>query len=208
MLITIKNINMLINRKYILASSSKSRYHILKNAGFNFKKIKPSCNEEEIKKTIKEKTKNPTIIALKLSYEKAKSISKNKKYFNDYVIGCDTLVYLNQLIFDKAKNIMEAKRKIKRLSGKTHKIVSGVTIFYKGRKVQQFSETTKVKIRKLKEKQIDQYFKKTGEQILQSVGCYQIESLGPYIIEYIDGDFFNVMGLPLFKLLKHTSYKK
>ena len=55
MLITIKNINMLINRKYILASSSKSRYHILKNAGFNFNKIKPSCNEEEIKKTIKEK---------------------------------------------------------------------------------------------------------------------------------------------------------
>ena len=62
------------------------------------------------------------------------------------------------------------------------------------------SETTVVEIRKLR-KQIEGYLKKSGKQILQSVGCYQLEALGPQIIKDIKGDFFNVMGLPLFKLL-------
>ena len=56
--------------------------------------------------------------------------------------------------------------------------------------------------------QINKYLKITGKQILNSVGCYQIESLGPIIIEDIKGDFFNVMGLPLFKLLKYVSKNK
>ena len=59
-----------------------------------------------------------------------------------------------------------------------------------------------VEIRKLTTKQIEGYLKKSGKQILQSVGCYQLEALGPQIIKDIKGDFFNVMGLPLFKLLK------
>ena len=56
--------------------------------------------------------------------------------------------------------------------------------------------------------EVDQYLKKTGIQVLDSVGCYQLERLGPNIIEDIKGDFFNVMGLPLFKLLKHISKNK
>ena len=62
-------------------------------------------------------------------------------------------------------------------------------------------QTTKVKIRKLNKKNIDQYLKKSGKQILTSVGCYQIEKSGPQIIEFIKGDYFNVMGLPLFPLI-------
>ena len=72
-------INMITHTKYILASSSRSRYHILKNCGFNFKQIKPACDEEQIKKKIKN-NKNPTSLAKKLSYEKARSISAKKEY--------------------------------------------------------------------------------------------------------------------------------
>ena len=192
---------MTIHKSYILASSSKSRENILKKVGFNFKKINPSCNEEDIKKKIKKNNK-PSIIAKKLSFEKARSISHTQKYFYDFVIGCDTLIYLNKKIFHKANSLKEAHNKIKTLSGKTHKIVTGITICRKGTKVWQSSSTTSVKIRKLSSLQINKYLKRAGTQVFNSVGCYQIESLGPNIIEEIKGDFFNVMGLPLFKLLK------
>jgi len=196
-----------MHTKFILASSSNSRYKILKHSGFSFIKIPPETDEEKIKKQITEK-KKPAFIAKKLSYEKAKSISIKKKYFYHTVIGCDTLIYIGDQIFDKAKNISEAKKKLAILSGKKHKIVSGVTIFNQGKKIYQFSETTQVKIRKLNKNKINNYLNKTGKQILSSVGCYQLEALGPVIIEDIKGDFFNVMGLPLFKLLKYVSNNK
>ena len=70
---------MIIHKKYILASSSKSRYKILKNCGFEFKQVKPICDEEEIKKKINRREKTPNYIVKKISYEKAKSISIKKK---------------------------------------------------------------------------------------------------------------------------------
>ena len=196
---------MITNNKYILASSSASRKQILNKVGLSFKQVKPTCNEEWLKKIIKKKNKSPIFIAKKLSYEKARSISQNKKYSSLEVIGCDTIISLNNQMFDKAKNMKQAKTKIKKLSGKKHKIISGLTICKNGKKIWQCSSITEVKIRNLSEKQIDNYLKKTGTKILQSVGCYQIESLGPNIIEGISGDFFNVMGLPLFKLLNYVS---
>ena len=202
---------MFTHNTYVLASSSRSRYNILKNSGFNFIQVKPKCNEEEIKNKIKsnrKKTIKPSNLAKILSLEKALSVSKKEKYYDFNVIGCDTLIYLNNKVFDKAKSIKEARLKIKLLSGKTHKIVSGLTICKRGVKIWQCSTTTSVKIKKLKPSQINMYLKKTGKQILGSVGCYQVESLGPNIVEDIRGDFFNVMGLPLFKLLKYTSAKE
>ena len=203
MLINTKDINMDTHKEFILASSSVSRFKILTNCGFVFRQINPSCNEEEIKKKLK-KINKPVNIAKRLSFEKAKSLSLKRKYFNKHVIGCDTLIYLENEIFDKAKNLREARLKLKKLSGKTHNIVSGLTICHKGNKVWDCSSTSRVKIRKLRPFQIDEYLKKTGKQILHSVGCYQLESLGPQIIEDIKGDYFNVLGLPLFKLLKYT----
>ena len=196
---------MVVHKKYILASSSRSRYRILKNSGFIFKQVNPTCSEENIKKQILKLTKKPSLVAKKLSYEKAMSISKKQKYSNHYVIGCDTLIYLNNKIFDKAQNIEQAKKKLKQLSGKKHSIVSGLTLCRNGNQIFQLSSTTNVKIRKLTTAEISKYLKTTGKQILNSVGCYQVESFGPKIIEDIKGDFFNVMGLPLFKLLKKIS---
>ena len=84
----------------------------------------------------------------------------------------------------------------------------GLTICLNGSKIWENYEKTHVKIRKLNNSEINAYLKKTGKQILSSVGCYQIESLGPNIIEGIKGDYFNVMGLPLFNLLDYLYSKK
>ncbi len=195
-----------MHKKLILASSSKSRFQILKNAGLRFLQETPNCNENEIKKKID--NKNPTTFVKKLSYEKSKSISCLKKNLNKTVIGCDTVVYFNKTIFDKAKTINDAHKKLQLMSGKEHKIISGITLTQEGKKIWQCHDTTTVKIRNLSSKQISDYLNNTGKQILDSVGCYQIESKGPLIIESIKGDFFNVMGLPLFKLLHYIYSNK
>ena len=198
----------IMHRDITLATSSKSRIKILRNAGLKFKQTKPFCDEEEIKKQILNLKNKPTYYVKRLSYEKAKSVSILKKYKNDLVIGCDTIVVLNNKVFDKAKNFDQARDKIKKLSGKQHFIITGVTIFLDQKKIWSCSQKTKVVFRKLSDQQIKNYLKITGSQILSSVGCYQIEALGPIIIEDIKGDFFNVMGMPLFKLLKYLSNKK
>ena len=129
---------------------------------------------------------------------KAKAKSINFKYPQQLVIGCDTIIIFQNKIIDKAKDLKSAKKKIKKLSGKEHKIISAVSIFKNKKQIWSCIQTTKVKIRKLSTKNINHYINVCGEEILQSAGCYQIESHGPMIIENIKGDFFNVMGFPLF----------
>ena len=197
---------MFINKKFILASSSKSRYKILKLNKLDFIQTPPTCKENQIKESLRKKNNSPEKIVKILASEKAKSISLS--YLKKTVVGCDTIIIFNNKIIDKARNIKEAKRKLLKLSGKKHIIMSSVSVYENGYEVWNFSQKTTVKIRKLSNDYINKYLKKCGKQILGSAGCYQIESLGPMIIENIKGDFFNVMGFPLFPFLKYLENKK
>ena len=165
---------MFINKKFILASSSKSRYKILKQNNLNFFKKKPTCNEELIKKKLNKDKKKPIQIVKFLAKVKAKSISFKKP--KELVIGCDTIILFHNKIVDKARDLKSAKKKIKKLSGKEHKIISAVSIFKNKKQIWSCTQTTKVKIRKLSTKNINDYINICGKQILQSAGCYQIES--------------------------------
>ena len=189
---------MLINTQFILASSSKSRYKILKKLNLNFSTKRPACDEEKIKKNLK-KTKSFQI-AKHLAKAKAQSISQ--KHPKEIVVGCDTVLVFQNKIINKAKNLNEAFMKIKKLSGKKHKIISAVSVCKNNKQIWSYHQTSIVSLRQLNKNNIEDYLKKTGKQILNSVGCYQVELLGPAIIENIKGDFFNVMGFPLFPFLK------
>ena len=72
---------------------------------------------------------------------------------------------------------------------------------YNGKEIWKSTQKTTVKMRKISEKDAELYIKEMGKQILNSVGCYRLEKEGPNIIENINGDFFNVMGFPLFPFL-------
>lgn len=189
---------MLFNRKFILASSSKSRAFLLKNNNLNFIQIKPKCNEQNIKKKLIKSKKSIKKIPLELAKAKAQSIGLKR---NLITVGADTIILFENKIIDKAKNLKQAITKIKKLSGKEHLIISSACAFYKSKLLWKHTETTKVRIRKLNDKEIEHYLKKSGKQILNSVGCYQIEKNGLNIIETIKGDFFNVMGFPLFNFI-------
>ena len=188
---------MFFNKRFVLASKSKSRSLILSNNRLKFIKIKPKVDETKLKQKLKKL--KPSALSLVLAKEKAKSISNSKK--NTLIVGSDTVISLNNKIVNKAKNLKEAKKKITKLSGKTHLIFSSAVAYYNNKLVWRVTQKTAVKIRKLKNTEIKEYLKKTDKSILGSVGCFQIEKDGPNIIENIRGDFFNVMGFPLFPFL-------
>ena len=191
---------MLFNKSFVLASTSKSRYYMLKNVGLKFSKKKPTCNEEEKKKELIRVKTTAKKISLELARLKAKSISDVLK--NKLVVGSDSIIQLGNKNLNKAKNKKEAERKIILLSGKKHFIYSSASVFFNGKEVWNSTQKTIVKIRKINQKEVKRYVLKEGKDILGSVGCYQLEKSGPNIIEDISGDFFNVMGFPLFPFLK------
>jgi len=190
---------MIFGTKFILASSSQSRYDILKKNKLCFIKIKPICNEDIIKKKLIKKKYSPKLISLELARRKASSISLKKK--NKLVVGSDTVISIGGSLLGKAKNTKEAKKKLLQMSNKKHVIYSSASAYYKKEEVWSSTQKTTVKIRKISQEEVDLYLKKAGRKILNSVGCYRLEKEGPNIIENIEGDFFNVMGFPLFPFL-------
>ena len=199
MFITIVVIHMLLDKKFILASNSVSRKMLLKNAGLSFFTKKPLCDENHIKNQLLKKNINIKNLPKLLAKAKALSVSKiNTKHL---VVGSDTIILFNNKLINKAKTIAEAKKKLLKLSGEKHQIISGASVCFNNKQIWSYQQTSTIHMNTLSQKQINTYLKKTGKSILSSVGCYQIEKLGPQIIKSINGDFFNVLGFPLFPFL-------
>ena len=185
-------------KKFLLASKSSSRYRLLKNAGLAFQTAIPNCDEDRIKSQLLKSKISIKNLAKHLAREKAISVG-NKT--NNLVVGSDTIIIFQNTLINKAKNLSQAKSKLKKLSGKKHKIISAVSVCHKEKQIWSAQQESTITLRKLSTDQIDHYLKKTGKEILSSVGCYQAEKLGPQIIKSIKGDFFNVLGFPLFPFL-------
>jgi len=185
-------------KNFLLASKSSSRYRLLKNAGLVFQTAIPNCDEDRIKEQLLKSKISIKNLAKHLAREKAMSVS-NKT--NNLVVGSDTIIIFQNTLINKAKNLSQAKSKLKKLSGKKHKIISAVSVCHKEKQIWSAQQESTITLRKLTTDQIDHYLKKTGKEILSSVGCYQAEKLGPQIIKSIKGDFFNVLGFPLFPFL-------
>jgi len=196
---------MIENTKILLASSSRSRKKILKKTGLNFYSKKPSIDETKIKKKLKEKNYKTKKITEELARLKCRSI---KGEANTMVVGCDTMVDLNGAFFDKPRNLRVAKKMLKKLSGKRHFIYTSLYVSKNDRKIWSHTEKTTIYIRKLKEREIRYYLKKSGKKILASSGCYQAEGMGPYIFSEIKGDFYNIMGFPIIKFLNFLKKQK
>jgi len=180
-------------KKIILASTSPRRKAILKQLGLHFDVV-ASNYKEKINYNIE-----PHKLAQKLSQRKAKSVAD--KHQNAIIIAADTLVVANKEIIGKPKDVNDAKRILKLLSGKKHRIITGFTIINRqSRKTITKSVETIVYFKKLTEKEIDDYIE-TGEP-LDKGGAYGIQEKGALFVEKIEGDYFNIVGLPVYELAK------
>ncbi len=123
---------------------------------------------------------------------------------NDIIIGADTIVAISGLVLGKPENDEDARRMLRMLSGKTHKVYTGVAILAPGVK-DLFCSVTDVTFYPLAPQMIDDYVA-TGEPA-DKAGAYGIQEKGALLVKRIDGDFYNVMGLPVARLCKRLRVK-
>jgi septum formation protein len=136
----------------------------------------------------------PHEFAQKISLEKAKTVASKHK--NAIVIAADTFIVFGGQILGKPHTEKEAREMLEAISGKSHSVITGFSIIDTSKnKTLSKSVETKIYIRKLTSAEIDAYVK--SKEPLDKAGAYAIQGLGAILVEKIEGDYFNVIGLPL-----------
>jgi len=180
-------------KKIILASASPRRQELLERIGLKFE-VEPSRYEEQTILAL-----GPHELVKRNSLEKAKTVAARRR--NAIIIAADTIGVFRGRILGKPHTPTEARKMLTALSGRSHRVITGFTITdSETGKTTSRSVETKVYFRKLTPEEIDAYVR-TGEP-LDKAGAYAIQGLGALIVERIDGDYYNVIGLPLCALVE------
>ena len=175
-------------KRVILASASPRRKELLEKIGLKFE-VEPSNYAEDMHSKLR-----PDELAKSISLGKAKVVASKHK--NAIVIAADTFIVFRGKIMGKPNTEAEARKMLMRLRGKSHSVITGFTILDTDRnKVLTKSVETIIHIKKLTSEEIDAYVR--SKEPLDKAGAYAIQGLGSVIVERIEGDYFNVMGLPL-----------
>ena len=172
-------------KDFIVASASPRRKEILSMGGFGFRIIPSDCDE-----TIKEKL-SPEETVKVLAERKALSVLEKNE--NSVVLGCDTVVALGDEILGKPSDREDAFKMIKALSGKTHRVCTGVCIADKD-KTKSFVSVAEVEFYELSDETAESYVA-TGE-CDDKAGAYGIQGLGGTLVKSIKGDYYAIVGLP------------
>lgn len=180
--------------KIILASASPRRKELMELAGYDFEVI---C--ADIVEVVPEEAM-PQEVVMSLALQKAQAVAAEHK--EAVVIGSDTVVALDGKILGKPHSEQEACEMLRSLSGRTHKVFTGVAIVCGG-KVKNFFDETDVEFYSLDDDEIKKYVA-TGEPT-DKAGAYGIQGKGSVLVKRINGDFFSVMGLPIAKLYREMS---
>uniref|UniRef100_W5M408 Acetylserotonin O-methyltransferase-like n=1 Tax=Lepisosteus oculatus TaxID=7918 RepID=W5M408_LEPOC len=187
----------------VLASASPRRREILTNVGLRFEVV-PSWFKETLDKSL---FKAPYEYAVETAKQKALEVARRMQFKHlktpDIVIGADTVVTVDGCILEKPVDKQDAYRMLSRLSGKEHSVYTGVVIIHcnseSGEEVEydivDFYEETKVRFAELSEEMLWEYIH-SGEP-MDKAGGYGIQALGGMLVEYVHGDFLNVVGFPL-----------
>lgn len=194
-----------LKTKIILASASPRRRDIFRDLGLDFKVVEPEgCREEMV-------NGHPVGVALTNSIKKArdalKTVHRGKVRY--LVSGFDTIVYLGKRIFGKPGDLEEARSFIETLSGKVHRVVTGMCVIDSTTgKWATGREISRVRFSNLEPFEIRHYLE--SEYVLDKAGAYNIAGPGALLVREVKGSVFNIIGVPVFKyisLLKKFDYK-
>ena len=181
----------------ILASASPRRKEILQNT-----KLKFDIEKSDIEEVVLE-NESPEDMVVRLAYEKAFDVAKRNT--DRLVIGADTIVALDDEVLGKPKDQKEAYQMIKRLSNKTHKVITGISLInLKENKIIKDYVVSLVTFKDLSEDSIKDYIN-TNES-LDKAGAYGIQGYGALLVKNIQGDYFNIVGLPISRLSDLLKY--
>jgi septum formation protein len=174
--------------RIVLASSSPRRAAYLKALGFGFHRVSPHTDETRLSE------EPPHDYVERLAVAKAREVAK--KYPNDWVLGGDTTVVIDGRILGKPDDTREAQRMLTMLSGRSHRVLSGLALVNRAKRYTKSAvATTTVWFRSLSSEEIVWYLE-AGEA-LDKAGAYAIQEKGGILVERIEGSFSNVVGFPV-----------
>jgi septum formation protein len=182
-----------MENRLILASKSPRRYELLKQVGLDFDVIPSGIEEDYIK------GESPRKHVLRLA--EAKALDVGNQHPDRWVVAADTIVYVDHSILGKPKSREEARRMLRRLSGKEHRVLTGFSVLHLERgKGDREAVQTAVKVRKLTQGEMEWYIQ-TSEPF-DKAGGYAVQGTGSFMIESIKGSYTNVVGLPICELIQ------
>ncbi len=188
------------HKTIILASSSKSRQALLKNAKIDFLVKRPFVDEESIKESALAGKTTLQECAVLLAEIKGYQIALSNT--EAFVIASDQILESKGIGFSKPKSLKKAKEQLRKLQGNTHVLHTSVVVFSGGKRIWHHLSSPTVTLRSLTDIEIDDYLKEIGNKALKTPGCYQIENQGCHIISSFDGSFYDILGIPLLPLLE------
>jgi nucleoside triphosphate pyrophosphatase len=186
------------SRHIVLASASRARREVLAAAGVAFTVEPADVDEPAIRESLPAATP-PKQIAEVLARAKSQAVSGG--HADALVIGADQVLAFDGDILTKSGDRDGARATLRRLRGKTHELHAAVTLAERGEIVWAHVGTARLTMRDFSDAFLDDYLKRAGDRVCQSVGAYELEGLGVQLFESIEGDYFTILGIPLLPLL-------
>ena len=181
--------------KLVLASKSKVRQEILSRYNIDCVVEHSNVDEEPIKESLLSEGVTPEIISKNLAELKANKVSQ--KFYNQLVLGADSVIDLNGELISKPENREQAFNILRKLNGKTHHLISSACISKNGSMVWNHTDKASLTMKNFTNNDLKEYLSKITDEALYSYNVYQIEGEGRSLFSKIEGDENTIMGLPV-----------
>ncbi len=194
-----------MQEKIILASGSDIRAQLLRNAGVSFDVQVARIDEDAVRASLQAENASPRDIADPLAELKAQRVAA--KHPDALVIGCDQILALDQQIFVKPQTTADAVTQLQALRGKKHQLLSAAVIYGEGKPLWRHVGVVRLHMRDASDAYLTSYVDRNWDSIRHAVGAYKLEEEGVRLFTRIEGDYFNVLGLPLLELLSYLTLR-
>jgi septum formation protein len=181
----------------ILASKSAARRAMLENAGVSFEVRVAGVDEDAIKATCDDL--DAAALAVRLAEAKALAVSRENE--TAWVLGSDQTLAFDGGLVSKAPTIEAARERLSAMRGRAHQLHSAAALAIKGEVAWSGVDAVEMRMRNFSDAFLDAYLAAEGEALLSCVGAYRLEGLGSQLFEAVEGDYFTVLGLPLWPVL-------